>query len=240
MGGAIYWYFKPDSITMVGSLQTIALDNFTVDSFDDVCTKEDNNQLSCTGNVAKFGCDKYIQVSEVIATGFEPHYPIIGCQKEDDEIGVYVIKQSYWPFGVAAAIDYLIIKDGLFQLIQTEDHFQDLFLPVEDANEALAYFDALDKGVLVLDDEQLKRIQSPKFLGGETDGDRFLVSTDAISLSQVTSTTDGYVITAYSGIPKICVDEVYFYTFLLKRDGLLIEQNKELIWEMLNKPSCIN
>lgn len=235
----IYWYVQSDKVSIVRSLQTIALDDSNITSFNDVCKTEADSQLNCTGNIRKFDCDQYIQLSDVIIFGLQPPYSIVGCKKEDEKVGVYAFKQSYFPYDVITVIDYIIIKEGSFQLIQSVDQFRETFQPIQSVDEAKAYFDVLNEGILVLDKKQLENIQSPKFLGGETDGDRFLVPVDSINFSKVTETTDGYIITAYSNIPKNCVDEVYLYTFLLSPDGYLVLEDEQLIWEMINKPSCI-
>lgn len=237
IAGFAYWYWQNQTGT--SDLQTVALDNPSIDSFDDVCTKKTDYESECTGNIAEFGCDQYPILSDVTTSGLEPLYPILKCEKKDQPGGVYTIEGTGWSFGISTAVDYIIIKNNSFQLIESEDQFRKLFLPVESVEEAKAYFNVLGRGLLIFNEAGLSRIQSPNFLGDKTGGYRFLVPVDSIDFSQITETVDGYVITAYSGIPADCTDEVYLYTFLLTRDGQLTEQSKQLIWESEVKPSCV-
>lgn len=225
VGGGIYWYLQSNKV---------------IDSFDDVCSEKDEYELECKGAIEQYNCENYRSTGTKYKD-LNPFYPILICEKngyKEDE-GIYRKFGDISSRTNPTTTYYIIIKDNAFEFIQSEDQFRQLIQPIESVEEAKAYFNALNRGLLVLDEEKLSKIKFPKFLGGETDGDRFLISSDEIDLSQVTPTTDGYLITAYSGLPTTCVDEVYFYTFLLKRDGLLIEQDKELIWEMINKPACI-
>ncbi|EKD76212.1 MAG: hypothetical protein ACD_43C00190G0003 [uncultured bacterium] len=235
-----YWYWQSKE-TAVKPLQQVALDSRDIDSFDDVCTAKDEYELECKGNIEQFGCLSYSNISPLI-TDLQPAYAVLICKKNPSltEEGIY--RQSKNGATLAMEIvEYIIIKDNALQLIQTKDQLREVFQPIESIEEAKSYFLLLHQGVLVFDEETLNRIKYPKALGGkERTGGHFLVPVDSISLSQVTETSDGYKLTSYSKIPAFCVDETYLYTFLLKQDGGLIEQNKQLVWEMLNKPSCIN
>lgn len=242
--GFAYWYWQSqNSVTEaeVEPLQTVALDNPDIDSFDDVCTKEDNGQLSCSGNIKEFGCTLYTAIAERFI-GLQPVYPVVGCNKENrssTEGGVYQLAGGlHYP---PTDVDYVIIKDGQYQLITSVDQLSLVFAPIQSVDEAKAYFGVLGKGLLVLDQEMLSKITSPQVFHKPITSEqaRFNVAVDTLGLSQVTKVLSGYTITAYSSVPAVCVDEVYFYTYLLKQNGELIQQNKQLIWEVLDKPSCI-
>lgn len=240
LAAAGYWYWQSQQNGVGGGLQTVALDNPGIASFDDVCTKGENSELNCTGNIKQLGCDRYRSASDTF-TDLNPFYPILICKKDGSLTDEGIYRQSKNGATLAReTIEYIIIRDGTFQLIKTEDELREVFQSIESIAEAKSYFSLLHKGVLVLDEETLSHIKSPRSFRGERKGGRFAVSIDSLALNQVTETADGYAITAYSNIPDFCTDEVYLQTFLLKRNGRLIEQNKELIWEMINKPSCID
>lgn len=235
-----YWYWQQQNptTTSVDTLQTVALDNPDIDSFDDVCTAGENGALNCKGNIEQFGCAYYRIVSADL-TALRPIHPIIRCLINNDVSspgGVYQLqKTAYLP---TRNVNYIIIKDNTFQLIQSVDELQRVYQPIESIDEAKAYFSILGKGVLVLDEDTLSTITSPQVFHNPIKGAKFDIPVDSIGLSKVTETTDGYILRPYSAIPVLCVDEVYLYTFLLTADGQLIEQDKQLIWEMINKPSC--
>jgi len=233
-----YWYLQSDKITDGESLQTVTLDNPTIVSFDDVCTKEDNGQLNCTGNIAEFGCTSYGDIADS-TIGLRPAYSVISCLKENHSSstgGVYQLRGT--AYVDPRDVDYVIIKDGVFQLIQSVEELRHIYQPIKSIDEAKAYFSVLGKGVLVFDQDMLSRITSPQVFHSFLTNAKFDVPIDSIGLSQVTEAADGYILTPYSAIPGFCIDEVYWYTFLLQRDGQLIEQNKKLIWTTEGKSNC--
>lgn len=228
----VYWYVQPDKVNIVGSLQTIALDDLSIDSFDDVCTKELDGQLSCVGNIEQFGCERYRRIDEMFQD-LKPYYPMLICENvantgsiDAHQVtgGVYAVTGSGWMAGRATLVKYIMIRDNTFQLIESEDHFSQLFQPIESVQEASAYFQALHKAVLVLDEATLTKLKNSSH--GE-----YLVTLDAVTLSSVSETDDGFIVTAYSDNTLSCKTEWYRLTFLLERNGNAIEQSNTLIWQ---------
>ncbi len=238
--GIFYWYWlsQPEVMT---PLQTVALDNPDITSFDDVCTPKDEYELDCKGNIQQFECDRYRSASTMFAD-LQPSYPMLICEKKYDlsEIGLYRIEKQV-PLGPKAYkyVDYIVIKDNTFQRIQTEGQFRQLFQPITSVEEAIVYFEALHKAFIILRDEQLSGFEYLKEKG-DTVG-TFYVSSDSIGLSEVTETWNGYSIKAYSYLGEWdCVTEVFQYKYLLKKNGRLVEKDKQLIWESKHKQRCIN
>lgn len=227
--GVGYWYWQNQ--TRVTDLQTVVLDNSSIDSFDDVCTTEADGQLDCTGNIEQFNCDSYDKVSTDF-TDLQPSYPMLICKSvktigsedvNEVEEGVYLIPGSGLMAGRVTIVDYIIIKDSIFQLIKSEDQFRKLFQPINSTEEAVAYFQIIHKAVLVFDESSLNKLKNSSY-------GKYLVSPETLNLNSVTETSDGFTITAYSESAISCTSDLYSYTFLLKRDGQLIEQDRTLIW----------
>lgn len=224
-----YWYWRTQTI---GSLQTITLDQLGIDSFDDVCTMGENSELSCTGNIEQFGCEKY-RILEVNSQDLQPHYPMLVCENvqvigsadaEEVTRGVYAIQGSGLMLGKVTVVKYIIIRDNAFQLIESSKQFKDLFQPIENKEEAAAYFQTLHQAKLVLNESVLDQLKS-SFHG------EYLIPLDALTLSSVSETDGGFTITAYSDNTLSCETELYMYTFFLTRYGDVIEQNRTLIWQ---------
>lgn len=242
IAGFTYWYWQSQSAVKeaeIEPLQTVALDNLNVDSFDDVCTEKDEYELECKGNIEQFGCERY-RTASISFVDLEPSYPMLVCEKKSaykkDE-GVY--RHNNDGALRLTVVDYIFLKDDFFQLVQSASQFHQLFQPIDNQEEAKAYFIGLHTASLLLDEEQLLRIKSAEAYGGEQVGS-LTVPLDSIGLSEITETWNGYTITAYSSLGGFCITEVYQYEYLLKKDGRLVEKNKQLIWESKFKPRCIN
>lgn len=229
LAGAGYWYWY----NQVPAMQKVALDNANVKSFDDVCTEGDNNTLNCTGSIEQFGCKWYRSPSFTLSN-LVPALPIIMCEKRvvlKDNQNVYIQDSGLGSFS-PVAVDFIIIKDGYFQLIKSADDFKQVFQPIESIAEATAYFQGLHKGVLILSDQTLNNLK-------KSATEHYLVSPETFKLSSVSKTVEGFIITAYSGATLECKTELYNYSFLLKRNGELTVQNKILLWK--NKQGyCFN
>lgn len=230
-----YWYWQNQTGTF--SLQTVALDNPDIDSFDDVCTKKTDYELECTGNIEEFGCYRYRIDPRTSFSALQPSYPILVCDKKNvpDE-GVYHFQGEGLTQDTVISAGYIVIEDNSFQLIKSEDQYREMFQPIESVEEANDYFVGLHRAFLALNDNQLSKITS--LAGG--DNSRFYVPVDTIVLSSINATTDGFHLIAYSNFSDLCIDEMYQYQYLLRRDGLLVEKSQQLIWESEVKPSCVH
>lgn len=228
----IYWYTSSDEVKKIGSLQTIDLDKSSIDSFDDTCTKESDGQLTCVGNIEQFGCERYRMIEGSIQD-LRPYYPMLICENiavvgssnaEEAISGVYAIEGSGLMSGRATVVKYVIIRDGQFQFIESAEQLKELFQPIESMQEATAYFQVLHKAVLILDESTLDKLKNSAH--GE-----YLVSMDTLTLSSVSETENGFIITAYSDNTLSCKTELYKYTLLLTRNGDAIEQSTTLVWQ---------
>lgn len=224
LAGAGYWYWQSKP-------QVVALNSSDTKTFNGLCTKIENGQLTCDDSLKNFECDLYVDIADRFV-GLEPEYPVIGCNKKNISSipgGVYQLPgNSYVP---PSDIDYIIIKDGNFELISSIDQLGLVYAPIESIDEAKAYFSILGKGLLVLDEAQLDKIKNPVLHGRPLIGGKFDVPVDSIQLSQVKSQGNDFVITSYSSLPYDCIGAIDYDTYLLKQDGTLIQQDKQYIWE---------
>lgn len=221
LAGTGYWYWQ----NQVPAMQKVALDNANVKSFDDVCRKDDRSgNLNCYGNIEQFGC-KFFQTPGFTTTDLQPTLPIIICENRissKDYQDVYVQDSTPGVFS-PLAVDFIIIRDGYFQLIKSPDQFRKVFQPITSVAEATAYFQALHKAVLILDTRILDTLKS------STEG-QYLVSPDTFMLSSVKDAANGFTINTYSGDTLRCIKDLYSYTFLLQSDGSIVQQSKTLLW----------
>ncbi|EKD56237.1 MAG: hypothetical protein ACD_58C00257G0002 [uncultured bacterium] len=231
LAAAGYWYWRSHKTTetTVDEFQTVALDNPDIDSFDDVCTNKTDYELTCTGNIEQFSCNSF-NSSDVFFANLQPSYPMIICKKmvqskdfSKSNFGVYVVEGDGLLAGKTILTDYIFINNGTFQLIESENQFRQLFQPIESVAEAAAYFQALHKAALVLDESTLNSLKNSA-------AGQYLISPEEITLNSVNETVDGFTISAYSEETLSCKNELYSYTFILNRDGGIIEKSKTLIW----------
>ncbi len=107
------------------------------------------------GPVGVLGCNEISEADDLLG-GLEPSHPIVGCLidgffQEEDEwdvewLGVgdynYNAKGGYF-YRVggrkSSAVQYVMVRDDQFALIETEDEFREIFSPIESADEALSY-----------------------------------------------------------------------------------------------------
>jgi hypothetical protein len=95
------------------------------------------------------GCDR-IQAPSDLLGGLEPALPIAQCLVEPfrhpdqpdstDAEGEYIYRTGGL---MPVYVRYVIIQDGQFRLIKSEEQFGEVFAPVESENEALSYALAL-------------------------------------------------------------------------------------------------
>lgn len=231
IAGVGYWYWQSNQTTQQEPLRTIALDSPDIKSFDDVCATGTDGQLNCTGNIEQFDCESYDEI-DLDLTYLQPHYPMLMCQniktissKDAGETveGVYAIPGSGLLAGRVTIVDYVIINDDAFQLVESEDQFRQFFQPINSREKATVYFQLLHKAMLVLDESSLNKLKSSPY-------GQYLVSPETFALSSVTEVDDEFIVTAYSESVISCIADLYGYTFLVKRDGSVVEQDRTLIW----------
>jgi hypothetical protein len=97
------------------------------------------------------GCDEMQAPSSLIG-GLQPAYPIAICQvhpgpdqtremQAEIEQGLYF----YYTGGLFGSfIRYIIVQDGAFRLIRSEDEFREIYAPIETPEEALSYVLAVE------------------------------------------------------------------------------------------------
>jgi hypothetical protein len=136
------------------------------------------------------GCDEMQAASSLIG-GLQPSYPIAVCQvrpgpdqtkemQAEIEQGLYF----YYTGGLFGSyIRYVIVQDGAFHLIKSEEEFRDIYAPLETPEEALSY---------VLAVENLSAYYGLEY----TSGYKYEVNT--VEDTYVTSEGEGYTLHLYS------------------------------------------
>lgn len=222
IAGYLYWL----RVNVEPKLQTVALDNPQVDSFDDVCTEDENSTtLNCKGNIQEFGCDWY-SLPDFSYTDLQPTMPFVLCENRlsaKNQQYVYIQGSETANFS-PIAVSFIVIKDGLFQLITSSEEYREIFQPIESIAEATVFFQGLHVAHFIVDDAALDILKK-----GESSN--YLVSTDAFTPSTVFEEDSGYSINAYSATALDCKTQLFSYDFLVKRDGEIVEKNKKLLWE---------
>ena len=126
--------------------------NLDFSPFDDVgCPSDESGLRYCEEDSLLFvlGCDRIEKPSDLLG-GLEPAFPIAEClfvplrhPDQPDSIdaeGEYIYRTGGL---MPIYVRYVIIREGQFQLIQSEEQFREVFAPVETENEALSYALAL-------------------------------------------------------------------------------------------------
>jgi hypothetical protein len=121
-------------------------------SFDDVgCPPDGSGLRYCEEDspLSALGCDRIQEPSDLLG-GLEPALPIAECLFEPfrhpdqpesiDAEGEYIFRTGGL---MPVYVRYVIIREGQFQLIKSEEQFREVFAPVETENEALSYALAL-------------------------------------------------------------------------------------------------
>jgi hypothetical protein len=121
----------------------------SLDAFRVGCPQDEYGSPPCISahSLAALGCDE-IQVPSSLVSGLYPSYPIAICQiklapdqakaetQAEIENGFYF----YYTGGLFGSyIRYVIVQDGAFRLIKSEDEFRDIYAPIESPEEALSY-----------------------------------------------------------------------------------------------------
>lgn len=173
--------------------------DLTVDfeAFNDAgCPKNASGIRVCKSDspLAAYGCDEIREPSSLIG-GLTPSYPIATCVvhlvpgtgriETSAETRAEIEKRQYFYNAggmLPAYIRYVILRDGGFQLIKTEDEFRDIYAPIESPEEALGYVLAV------------KYLSA--YYGLEKNPD-FVYNADTIEDTYVTSESAGYRLHLY-------------------------------------------
>jgi len=126
------------------------------DIFDNAgCPEDEYGFRYCTNDspLKALGCDE-IQEPSSLMGGLNPSYPIAVCRVRDKpnqtnaEMQAEIEKGLYFYYigGVFSSyIRYVIVQDGEFHLIKSEDEFRNIYAPIEMPEEALSYVLAVKK-----------------------------------------------------------------------------------------------
>jgi hypothetical protein len=140
---------------------------------------------------AALGCDE-IQAPSSLLGGLHPAYPIAVCQvrltpdqtRVETQVEIEQGLYFYHTGGLFGSyIRYVIVQDGAFRLIKSEDDFRDIYAPIETPEEALSY---------VLAVEKLSAYYGLEYYSG------YKYEVDTIEDTYVTSEGEGYKLHLYS------------------------------------------
>ena len=94
---------------------------------------------------AALGCDE-IQAPPSLLGGLDPSYPMAVCQIIPDQANVETraeIEKGLYFFYTGGLfgsyVRYVILRDGEFRLLKSEEEFRAIYAPVETPEEALSY-----------------------------------------------------------------------------------------------------
>jgi hypothetical protein len=179
--------------------------------------------FNCSGPLEAFQCGFFYKPS---FRNLTPNYPVLGCRKEEmwsnqSSEGVFRVRGWGWQSGLVFVTDYVIYRDGAFELIKSEDGFRRVFSPVESKEEALDFIEALNKGVVVSDTTQIIK-----------DIGEYLVSKESLKPTTVKETGDGFIVNVYDNIPSCFTDTASELVLLVKRNGEITTISSTLVWKV--------
>lgn len=94
---------------------------------------------------AALGCDE-IQAAPSLLGGLDPSYPVAVCQLSPSQIKAEIqaeIEKGLYFFYTGGLLGnyvrYVILRDGAFRLLKSEQEFRAVYAPVETPEEALSY-----------------------------------------------------------------------------------------------------
>lgn len=208
--------------------------------FDSLCSEKDSYHhitLTCGGQLSELPCDSFFKPQESLKD-LHPKYPIIGCVKieyegEETSRGVtrILVVQGFTGEVFIDVIDYVIFKNGTFELISSLDDFQRIIAPIQSADQALTYITVLGKGNFIFDLAPLFKLK----------GGIFKVPKSDIKITSVQEDEAGFMINTYSDSRfDDCLNEVYEQVLFVSKTGNITQQERRLIWESKEKPRCIS
>lgn len=128
---------------------TVNLDGFS----DAGCVFDEYGRGTCRndGPLADVGCVR-IEAATDLLGALSPSYPIVRCMDAGARgLGAEFVATGGYSYTAAgdffyivgcevnSGVQYVIVRDDEFVLIETEDEFRQLFAPIESADEALSY-----------------------------------------------------------------------------------------------------
>jgi hypothetical protein len=194
--------------------------------FDDVgCAPDESALRYCEEDspLMALGCDRIQKPSDLLGK-LEPSLPMAECLFEpfrhpdqpgsiDDE-GEYIYRTGGL---MPVYVRYVIIREGQFQLIKSEEQFREVFAPVETENEALSY-------ALVL--RNLSAYYGIEF------NPEYEYFVDKLEDTYVESSSDGYVVHLYNYQFYGCGPHLTYAIDLLVTDqGMIEEINREAVYK---------
>ena len=234
---------RPSSVVLVvlvllvappyANAQETARRSLDVAPFEQLCTLDElTHSYRCRAPLSEFPCDSLSKPPDTLAW-LEPPLPIMSCRKrlsaaDSSERGVYRIPDQMTGGIYEYQIEYIVWKDGRFELLRSEEEFRETFAPVQTVEEAFAFIVALNKGSLVFDPGPILALQ----------GGTYRVPKPAIKATSGHPADEGFIINAYSDDGD-CSEIIYKKTLLVKRKGEVSEQDSEVIWESDRKPRCV-
>lgn len=216
--------------TPLASIQTFKKLDFS--QFDKLCVyNEQYRGYQCQQPLSKFSCGIFLKPSEHFAW-LEPLLPIMICNKGGEagkvsQEGVYRIEEETFGGPRVSATDYVVFLNGEFKLISSTDEFKSIFAPVQTREEALAFVEALNKGNLVFDTQQLMHLE----------GGKYKVSKSTINKTSASETTGGFIVNIYTDFGQ-CIRRIYKKNLLVKTSGDIEERDSTLIWGS-DSPKCV-
>lgn len=193
---------------------------------------EQYRMYQCEQPLSEFHCNYFLKPSDHFAW-LEPMLPMITCKKSETtekiaEEGVYRVESMSLTGPRIYVTDYATFRDGEFILIRSINEFKNMFAPVQTKEEALAFVEALNRGILVFDTTPLINLKDGKYHASKL----------TIDITSASETNEGFIVNAYTDFGT-CSDAVYRKTLLVKTSGEIEEKNSTLIWESERKPRCV-
>jgi hypothetical protein len=195
--------------------------------FEDVgCPLNESGLRYCEEDspLTALGCDR-IQAPSDLLGGLEPGLPIAQCLVEpfrhpDQPDSTGVESEHIYRTGgglMPVYVRYVIIQDGQFQLIKSEEQFRDVFAPVESENEALSYALALRNMSAYYDIEL-----HPEY--------EYFV--DQLEETNVETLSDGYLVHLYQYQFFGCGPHItYAIDLRITDQGMIEEMNRQAVYK---------
>lgn len=157
------------------------------------CPKDEYGPRPCISEstLAALGCDE-LQAPSSLIGGLQPSYPVAACLvrpgpdplRADIQAEIEKGQYFYYTGGLFGGyIRYVIVQDGAFRLLKSEEEFRDLYAPIETPEEALSY---------VLAVENLSADYGLEYTPG------YKYEVDTIEDTYVTAEGEGYRLHLYS------------------------------------------